>query len=674
MDGALDGAPAHPHRPAVCLRLRPDGGPVADWAELTAVAGLTPSQALIVRSGPRKATLRPSARPVFPAAARSLGAWLTLRPCGDGELRASAAVPAGLAGVVSLAGPSAPEPDPVPRARPSPSPLVERLAAGQPFDPERARLLEDALRVALRPGFDTLISLPRLRFEPFVHQLRAASVVLRRMRGRAILADEVGLGKTIEAGLVLSELYARGLARRVLILVPAGLVGQWAEELRSKFGLSCAVLGGGASGGAAWDPDAGEGIALASLAVARRAPHRGVVSARPWDLVVVDEAHRCKNPASASAGLVKGLRARYLLLLTATPVENRLDDLFHLVALVRPGHLGTLPEFRRRYGGAAGPCDPVGLQGRMREVLVRHRRGEVALMLPRRLAETRLVSPDPEEGEVYAAVSAEVRRRARAATPDQTLALRHIQRMAGSHPRALAAALRAADWTELAQRAAALGVPAKSRALLAALERHLARQEKVVVFTGFRRTAGALREACQAQGIPVAAYHGSLGRREKDAAIADFQTRAAVLVATEAAGEGRNLQFCHAMVNYDLPWNPMQIEQRLGRIHRIGQEHDVLLANLVQAGTVEERILRVLETKIHLFELVVGELDMILGRVDEGEVDFESLVFSAHAQSRDDADFDARMEALGERLVGARAAHLESRERNDALVAREETG
>lgn len=140
-----------------------------------------------------------------------------------------------------------------------------------------------------------------------------------------------------------------------------------------------------------------------------------------------------------------------------------------------------------------------------------------------------------------------------------------------------------------------------------------------------------------------------------------------MLLTTEAAGEGRNLQFCHAMVNFDLPWNPMRIEQRLGRIHRIGQTHDVEVTNLVSRGTIEDRVLGVLEAKINLFELVVGELDMILGRVDD-DLDFESFVFDAHVASRDDQEFDERIEAFGADLARARAAHMTGRERNDALV------
>ncbi|MBC5803947.1 MAG: SWF/SNF helicase family protein [Candidatus Eremiobacteraeota bacterium] len=147
-----------------------------------------------------------------------------------------------------------------------------------------------------------------------------------------------------------------------------------------------------------------------------------------------------------------------------------------------------------------------------------------------------------------------------------------------------------------------------------------------------------------------------------------FRDAAPLLLTTEAAGEGRNLQFCHVMINFDLPWNPMQIEQRLGRIHRIGQDHDVVLTNLVGTGTLEERILRVLESKINLFELVVGELDMILGRIDD-DFDFEAFVFASHVASRDDAEFDERVATLGDDLARARQEYVESRGMTDRLVA-----
>lgn len=547
-------------------------------------------------------------------------------------------------------------------------PLLDRLARANEVDPAASDLVDEAVGVWSRPGFDTFVSLPRLRFEPFEHQLQAAQTVLRRMRGRAILADEVGLGKTIEAGLVLSELRLRGLADRVLVLVPAGLVEQWREELDRKFALPSVV-----ARAADWSASDDRQVVIASIAAARRDPLRSAVLRTDWDLVVVDEAHRMRNARSASGRLARELRSRYLLLLTATPVENRLEDLFELVSLVAPGLLGTAAQFRRQHGGGSSATDAAnvrnvaGLRARTSDVMVRHRRSEVALMLPQRLADTVRITPCDDERGLYADLSARIRQEGRGSLPSRLLTLRSLARLAGSSPAAVTPGLQKVGWTDLAERAATVVRPEKQRALLDRLGRHLARNEKVIVFTAFRRTLDDMVRALDEAGVPAAVYHGSLARHEKERAIADFRDESPVLLTTESAGEGRNLQFCHAMINVDLPWNPMQIEQRLGRLHRIGQRNDVVLTNLVGRDTIEERILHVLESKINLFELVVGELDMIIGRIDD-DLDLESSIFNAYIESADDTEFDSRLAALGDALAAARSEYLSSRTAVDSLV------
>jgi SNF2 family DNA or RNA helicase len=307
------------------------------------------------------------------------------------------------------------------------------------------------------------------------------------------------------------------------------------------------------------------------------------------------------------------------------------------------------------------------LRARTREIMVRHRRSEVAVLLPQRLAETVLVTPCEAERAVYGDIVARIRDEARSAAPSAQMTLRSLTRLAGSSPAAVAPTLDKVGWADLAARARAIGRPRKTDELLARLRTHAERGEKVLVFTAFRHTLDALAAEVEAAGIPAATYHGSLSRRDKDAAVAAFRDEVPVLLSTESAGEGRNLQFCHVMINMDLPWNPMQIEQRLGRLHRVGQEHDVLLANLVSRGTIEERILHVLESKINLFELVVGELDMILGRVND-DFDFESSVFSAYVAAEDDAQFAASLDDLGADLARARTDYLRTRGAVDQLV------
>jgi SNF2 family DNA or RNA helicase len=289
-------------------------------------------------------------------------------------------------------------------------------------------------------------------------------------------------------------------------------------------------------------------------------------------------------------------------------------------------------------------------------------------MLPRRLAETFCVTPSTPEANLYRGISQRVREQAREAATSRILALRSVQQLAGSSPWACAQTLAKLGWADLAVEAAGVPSTAKATALLELLDRHRARSEKVVVFTAYRRTLAGLAALLDQHGVAAAVYHGSLTRAEKDAAIAGFADATPVLLSTEAAGEGRNLQFCHVMINFDLPWNPMQIEQRLGRIHRIGQQHDVQLINLVSRGTLEEHLLEVLQAKINLFELVVGELDMILGRVAD-DLDFESLVFQEYVESRDDAEFATRLQGVGDGLAGARTEYVATRERIDELVA-----
>ncbi len=546
-------------------------------------------------------------------------------------------------------------------------PLLARLRNGARPQPDWSAIVDDAARVWARPGFDTFLSISRLRFEPFDYQLRAARTVLRRMRGRGILADEVGLGKTIEAGLVLSELRMRGLADKVLVIVPAGLVDQWRDELERKFGLPTTI----ARSGSTPAPEIGmdRPVTIASLAAARRDPLLGRVTDTDWDLVIFDEAHRLRNPRSASGKLARGLRARYLLMLTATPVENKLSDLYQLVSLVAPGLLGTPAQFRAKHGVASVESKPHNteeLRARTREVMVRHRRSEVAVMLPSRLAETVLVTPGIDESGLYADIVRQVRAAA-TGSGSTRLALRGLTRLAGSSPAAAAPTLAKLGWNDLAERAGAVREPDKVRVLVELLRRHVNRGEKVLVFTGFRQTLEVLVAAVESAGLSSAFYHGSFTRAEKESAIAEFRAETPILLSTESAGEGRNLQFCHVMVNFDLPWNPMQIEQRVGRLHRVGQEHDVTLTNLVCRGSIEQRVMHVLEAKINLFELVVGELDMILGRVDD-DFDFENEVFDAFVDAVDDDEFERRLDALGNALAEARRSYVRTREGVDLLV------
>lgn len=539
-----------------------------------------------------------------------------------------------------------------------------------------------AAEFAASPGFDNLIGLPLLHdVELYPHQLKTVTTVLRRFRGRALLCDEVGLGKTIEAGMILLELLMRKLARRVLILTPPSLIEQWRGEMSRKFGLDFITHDDEtfkALGAQAW---ASFDRILASYHTARREPHRAAIADQDWDMVIVDEAHHCRNRNTLLWKLVNVLRKRYILLLTATPIQNNLEELYNLVTLLQPGLLSTARRFQSQFVDRRDKLTPRPqavdqLHRLLAEAMVRNRRSTVAVRLTRRFAQTLRVAPLPAEQALYTDVTRFVKEHLRREdSPLSRMALITLQKELGSSGSAAAATL-----DRLAQ-AAKLEV-AESQVLRALAERTRQQVEsakvgrllvllrdfpdKIVIFTQFRMTQDHLFRVLSQAGEPAALFHGGLSRLEKEQAIRAFQGQTRILLSTESGSEGRNLQFCHAICNFDLPWNPMRIEQRIGRLSRIGQTRDVQVFNLVSAGTIEADLLHLLEAKINMFELVIGEIEMILGNLDE-EREFEDIVFDLWAQSEDEDQFGRRMEELGRRLIDAKQAYLRQHEYDDRL-------
>ena len=564
--------------------------------------------------------------------------------------------------------------------------VLELIANGQFASLAAHRQRLQAERMALVAGFDELVSLDTLNFEPFDYQIKAAQAALRRFRGRGLLCDEVGLGKTIEAGLVLKEYLLRQMAERVLIITPPGLVEQWREELAAKFRLEDFVTSYDQAfrelGTQAW---AVFPRVIASLATARRPEHRRAITALMYDLVIVDEGHHLKNRASVSWKFVNALQKKYILLLTATPVENSLDELYNLITILKPGQLATPREFQRQFVVQGDPRQPKN-RGRLRElladVMVRHSRSQLSVQLPPRRAHTIRVKPSDEERQLYDDVTALVREQLSA--PDglsQThrFALQTLQREIGSCAMAARSTLLAlADHEELeayapqlrelAVRAGDLKAWSKADALdKLLLSGFLSdRAEKAIIFTHFRATLELLADRLRILGIDLVPYHGQMSTGEKNDAIRRFEGPARILLSTEAAGEGRNLQFCRTMINFDLPWNPQRIEQRVGRIHRIGQTRPVEILNLSAEGTVEDYILDILDRKLNMFELVIGEMEMILGHLTD-ERDFEDIVLDLWAGAHTPEELAQGFAELGQELVQAREAYRRARDYDEAL-------
>lgn len=560
--------------------------------------------------------------------------------------------------------------------------IIERLTRRE-FDPlDDYRLNLTAQHLSLASGFEVLLCLPLLRhIEHYPFQIHTARQVMRSMRGRALLCDEVGLGKTIEAGLILKEYLIRGLARRVLVLVPPALVSQWREEMGDKFGVPFITHDDDefrADGAQAWEK---HDRVIASIHTAKSAANAAAIHALSYDLVIVDEAHHLKNRATVSWKFVNAIKSKYMLLLTATPAQNNLDELFNLITLLRPGQLQTQTAFRRDFVQRGDPRQPKNrnkLRELMMDVMVRNTRSQVSITLPPRRATTLRPQLSPLERQLYDGVTDFVRR-AYAGQGVAKFVAQTLQAEAGSSAHALLGTLeklrdakkldksQRAELKTLCDVAASIEGGAKATALLSLLKQN---NEKALIFTQYRETQQFLLRVLEAAGIAAASFGGGMSIAEKDAQVAAFAADKRVLVSTDVGSEGRNLQFCHTIINYDLPWNPMKIEQRVGRVHRIGQTEPVSIFNLAAAGTVEDYVLEVLDSKINMFELVVGEVGEILGNLEE-EREFEDVVLSLWLDSPSDDAARGAFADLGERLAGAHDRYLESKSYDEELFGDE---
>lgn len=534
-----------------------------------------------------------------------------------------------------------------------------------------------AEKLAMTRGFESLLALNGVRdLERYDFQIRAVLRVLREMRGRALLADEVGLGKTIEAGLVLKEYVLRGLVRRALVLAPVSLLTQWKEELNHKFGLPFVVRARGEDWGS-------HAFLIASLDTAKTERNRDEIGRQGFDVLVVDEAHRLRNHLTQGWKFVDALSLKYLLLLTATPVQNDLRELYNLVTLLKPGALGTYRAFRKSFmvrGDKRLPKNVRELSSLLSEVMIRTTRSSTSLKFPKRDVMIETFDLSAEERRLYDGVSSFVHDVVAESEPDEYarwhFLLLVLQKEMGSSHYAAQKTL------ERSMRVFRKGTQAKRLARLVEMARAVKesrkfqglvklvmskeKDEKILVFTQFRRTLEFLESGLREAGEDPAIFHGSLSTSEKDGAVRAFRDDRRILLSTEAGGEGRNLQFSRIVVNYDLPWNPMRIEQRIGRVHRLGQTRDIRIYNFTARDTVEDYVLAILHRKINMFELVIGEMDMILGQWSERE-SFEQRVFQIWASYGNRRDREEAFEKFGDAMALARKRYEKVKHYDEAL-------
>jgi len=443
--------------------------------------------------------------------------------------------------------------------------------------------------------------------------------------------------------------------------------------------------------------------AIVSHDRARSRRHAEEILRHRWDLVIVDEAHKVKSERGATYRFIERIERDFILLLTATPLQNDLRELYNLVTLLRPGQLGTWQEFKGEHlvaGDHRQPRDPEALRALTHAVMIRTRRASVALDLdlpPRRPRhpEVRLTRAEADlygrtteflrrlyrEGFIQPAEREEVDDGTRRKKPTKKgilqLAVIHLRQRLCSSSRALAESLEHLAQGEqvspeyrtiarqLAKRARGIKTHAKLDVLTTVLRET---PDRVVVFSDHRPTIQLIEERVRKLGRQPIVYWGSHSTADRDKRIRAFhEDQTSVLIATRAGSEGRNLQFCNVLVNYDLPWNPMVVEQRIGRLHRIGQKREVHIVNLAAAGTIESYILQLLDQKIKLFELVVGELDLILGEFG-GAQKFEGRLAEEWLAAGSEEDFARRVETLGTEIEQSSAVGKEQEQLNSLIA------
>jgi len=579
------------------------------------------------------------------------------------------------------------------------------------------------------------------------HQINAALFALNDPLSQGVvLADEVGLGKTIEAGLVLSQYWAER-RRKLLIVCPAALRRQWAQELQEKFHLPCQILDAQAyrklKKEGIYKPLSNKSVVIISYHYAARLEEQLLIE--PWDLVVMDEAHKLRNSHRTSNKMGQSLKrifaGRKKLLLTATPLQNSLMELYGLSTVIDEHIFGDDRVFRQQYIQGEGSI--VELQTRLKGFVQRTLRKDVLeyVRYTQRRTLTVPFSPTPQEQRLYDGISALLEREESYALPKRQrhligLVLRKLQAsssfavlntlktmkhrlevlQAGEEPKqsllssfvhedeieqdyleetddvdegneVIDQVLLRQEIQELdtyIHQAESIPVDSKATALLTALSQGFEQMammnapKKAIVFTESKRTQEYLETFLHENGYQgkVVLFNGSnnkpaatetyqqwlkdyqgtdrvTGSSQVDrrtALIDHFKQDAEIMIATEAAAEGVNLQFCSLIMNYDLPWNPQRVEQRIGRCHRYGQKFDVVVINFLnQANKADQRVLELLTEKFHLFDGVFGASDSVLGSIESG-LDFEKRIQAIYDTCRTSDEIEAAFEALQKEL------------------------
>ncbi len=560
-------------------------------------------------------------------------------------------------------------------------------------------------------AYNKILSLSNSRTKILAHQVESTHIVVSSLNQRFILADEVGLGKTIEAGLVIKEMIYRYNYKRILVACPASLLVQWQLEMEEKFGehfelLDRKILDRERKKNALKNPWDNFGKIICSIDFIKNKTFSEELKNTKWDAVIIDEAHRLRRDDVTSTmtynvAEILSDRTKSLLLLTATPFRGKLEELYYLVRLVDKNLFGPFQTFYNQY--CTPGTDLSQLKEKLSTVLLR-RTKKVIGGFTERHARTIRFDLFPEERELYDATTKYVIEEFNRAMASENRAVGFVmtvfQKLLDSSSFALYSALKnrrthlenlllktqegalieeqAGDilrdfdpdyidnndendipdeviMKTIFELREEIKILSRLIDLASAIKRNKKAEKlknmmlilrkngnkKFLIFTQFRTTQDYLAGILSDFSVEV--FNGSMNKDQKEEAIDRFKKDTEVLICTEAGGEGRNMQFCNILFNYDLPWSPLKIEQRIGRIHRFGQKFDVYIYNFSTKDTVAERILDVLIRKLNLFEESIGTPDVMLGQIED-ELNLPSLFMNMTAGKINKKDVDAEFE------------------------------
>jgi SNF2 family DNA or RNA helicase len=527
------------------------------------------------------------------------------------------------------------------------------------------------------------------------HQKDGAIRLLKELNATALLADEVGLGKTITTGMVLKEGIVRGFIKKCVILAPPSLVTQWQEELKEKFELDFKIL----ESTEEWNKN---NFLIASIDRVKifnkdtqkfRHSEAHKIS---WDLVIVDEAHKLKERNTVRWKFVDRLQKKRFLLLTATPFQNDLLELYNLIHLLKKGHMGTIKEFRRKFlhkGNKRHPLNPLELKKKLDEVMVRRRRDETTIDYKERIPKIIQVEQTPHEKMIYENTVRLLKEnyfRTDGNEINGRLAIFSIlPKVTSSSKSAIETLTKMAENEKYHQitKEFAQGIledykelkeDSKIEKLLEVIEEIQARSndEKTLIYTRHPTTLKYIVEKLQPYNLRIIEFQGGLSREEKAERINAFKNgEADILISTDTGAEGLNFQFCRNLINYDLPWNPMSVEQRIGRLDRIGQQREMYIYSFATKDTMEEHVVDLIINKMCCVGLVIGELPIILFNLGldsngkNGKNKIEERLMNSFIDSRGNLEiFSKEVKEIAETISKGMKDYEESKEASSELL------